>query len=85
LSAARSTARSPTATARSRRRQSRRPRRAREAVVDKHARVVEEVAIRKDVEEQTETVRDTVRKTDVEVEQIPGQQQQQRRKDESRR
>jgi uncharacterized protein (TIGR02271 family) len=55
-----------------------------EAVVDKHARVVEEVAVRKDVEEQTETVRDTVRKTDVEVEQIPGQQQQ-RRKDETRR
>ena len=55
-----------------------------EAVVDKHARVVEEVAVRKDVENQTETVRDTVRKTDVEVEQIPGQQQQ-RRKDDARR
>jgi len=44
-----------------------------EAVVDKHARVVEEVAVRKDVEEKNETVRDTVRKTDVEVEQSPGQ------------
>jgi uncharacterized protein (TIGR02271 family) len=55
-----------------------------EAVVDKHARVVEEVAVRKDVEEQTEKVRDTVRKTDVEVEQIPGQQQQ-RRKEDTRR
>lgn len=54
-----------------------------EAVVDKHARVTEEIAVRKDVEEQTETVRDTVRKTDVEVEQIPGQAT--RRKDETRR
>ena len=54
-----------------------------EAVVDKHARVTEEVAVRKDVEQQTETVRDTVRKTDVEVEQIPGQTT--RRKDETRR
>jgi uncharacterized protein (TIGR02271 family) len=52
-----------------------------EAVVDKHARVVEEVAVRKDVEEKNETVRDTVRKTDVEVEQIPGQTQ--RRKDDA--
>ena len=48
---------------------------AEEAVVDKRARVVEEVAVRKDVEQQTETVRDTVRKTDVDVEQIPGQRQ----------
>jgi uncharacterized protein (TIGR02271 family) len=58
-----------------------------EAVVDKRARVVEEVAVKKDVEQQTETVRDTVRKTDVEVERLPGQQQQQqqRRKDETRR
>lgn len=54
-----------------------------EAVVDKHARVTEEVAVRKDVEEKTETVRDTARKTDVEVEQIPGQTT--RRKDETRR
>ena len=40
-----------------------------EAVVDKTARVVEEVAINKEVGERTETVRDTVRSTDVDVEQ----------------
>lgn len=40
-----------------------------EPVVSKQARVVEEVAIRKDVEQHTETVRDTVRRTEVEVEQ----------------
>src|SRR3954451_9620976 len=39
-----------------------------EAVVDKRARVVEEVGLRKDVDTRTETVRDTVRKTEVEVE-----------------
>lgn len=39
-----------------------------EAVVSKSARVVEEVGIRKDVERETETVRDTVRRTEVEVE-----------------
>ena len=39
-----------------------------EAVVDKRARVVEEVGIRKDVETRTETVRDTVREQKVEVE-----------------
>ena len=39
-----------------------------EAVVSKQARVVEEVGIRKDVETRTETVRDTVRKQEVEVE-----------------
>lgn len=42
--------------------------RSEEAVVDKTARVVEEVAINKDVTERTETVRDTVRSTDVDVE-----------------
>ena len=42
--------------------------RSEEAVVDKTARVVEEVAINKEVGERTETVRDTVRKTDVDVE-----------------
>jgi stress response protein YsnF len=42
--------------------------RAEEAVVSKQARVVEEVALSKDVDTQTETVRDTVRKTEVEVE-----------------
>jgi len=41
-----------------------------EAVVAKQARVVEEVVVRKDVEERTEKVRDTVRRTDVEVEQL---------------
>src|SRR3954447_13878925 len=39
-----------------------------EAVVDKRARVVEEVGIRKDVGTRTETVRDTVREQEVEVE-----------------
>lgn len=37
-------------------------------VVNKEARVVEEINVRKDVEEREERVRDTVRKTDVEVE-----------------
>ena len=41
---------------------------AEEAVVQKQARVVEEVRIGKEATERTETVRDTVRKTDVEVE-----------------
>lgn len=41
-----------------------------EPVVSKQARVVEEVFIDKDVTEHTETVRDTVRRTDVEVEQM---------------
>jgi uncharacterized protein (TIGR02271 family) len=41
-----------------------------EAVVAKDARVVEEVRINKDVEERTETIRDTVRRTEVEVEQL---------------
>ncbi len=44
--------------------------RAEEAVVNKQARVVEEVAINKEVGERTETVRDTVRKTDVDVEEV---------------
>lgn len=38
-----------------------------EAVVSKTARVVEEVAISKDVKERTETVRDTVRRDEVEI------------------
>lgn len=41
-----------------------------EAVISKEARVIEEVVVRKDVEERVETVRDTVRRTDVEVEQL---------------
>jgi uncharacterized protein (TIGR02271 family) len=44
-----------------------------EAVVEKRARVAEEVVVRKDVEERQETVRDTVRRSDVEVEQTGGQ------------
>jgi len=39
-----------------------------EAVVNKEARVVEEVRVRKNVEEHTEKVQDTVRRTEVEVE-----------------
>jgi len=39
-----------------------------EAVVSKTARVREEVVVRKDVEERVETVHDTVRRTEVEVE-----------------
>jgi len=42
--------------------------RAEEAVVSKEARVVEEVVVRKDAEERTETVSDTVRRTEVDVE-----------------
>lgn len=45
-----------------------------ELVVKKKARVVEEVIVGKDVEQRTETVRETLRRTDVEVEPIePGQ------------
>lgn len=41
---------------------------AEEAVVNKEARVVEEVALRKDVQDREEVVRDTLRKTEVEIE-----------------
>jgi uncharacterized protein (TIGR02271 family) len=41
-------------------------------VVSKEARVVEEVSLGKEVTERQETIRDTVRKTEVDVEQIPG-------------
>ena len=41
-----------------------------EAVVRKQARVVEEVVVSKAVQEHTETVRDTVRRTEVEVEPV---------------
>ncbi|MDQ6786593.1 MAG: YsnF/AvaK domain-containing protein [Acidobacteriota bacterium] len=44
--------------------------RAEEAVVGKQARVVEEVTVGKNVTEREQTVRDTVKRTDVEVEQI---------------
>lgn len=43
-----------------------------EAVVAKTARVVEEVVVGKTVEQRTETINDTVRRTDVEVEQVGG-------------
>jgi uncharacterized protein (TIGR02271 family) len=39
-----------------------------EAIIQKDARVIEEVVVRKEAEDRTETVRDTVRKTEVEVE-----------------
>jgi len=42
-----------------------------EAVVSKTARVVEEITVNKGVEQHTEKVRDTVRKTDVQVEKLP--------------
>ncbi len=44
-----------------------------EAVIGKSSRVVEEVLIGKQATESTEAIHDTVRKTEVEVEQIPGQ------------
>jgi hypothetical protein len=43
---------------------------AEEPVVSKQARVVEEVRIRKDATERTETVRDSVRRTEVNVENV---------------
>lgn len=42
-------------------------------VVNKQARVVEEVVVNKDVNTRTETVNDTVRRTDVDVEKVAGQ------------
>jgi uncharacterized protein (TIGR02271 family) len=45
---------------------------AEEAVVAKNARVVEEVVIKKQVGEKTEQIRDSVRRTEVDVEKIPG-------------
>lgn len=46
---------------------------AEEPVIAKSARVVEEVKVGKEVTERTETVKDTVRRTDVEVEQLGAQ------------
>jgi stress response protein YsnF len=46
---------------------SRRPRRAEQAVVSKQARVKEELVVKKDVDQRTETVSDTVRRTEVKV------------------
>ena len=42
-------------------------------VVNKEARVVEEVNLNKEVEERDETVKETVRKTKVDVENIDGE------------
>ncbi len=44
-----------------------------EAVVGKQARVVEEINIRKQASDRTETVRDTVRREDVEIVKVPGE------------
>lgn len=44
-----------------------------EPIVAKEARVVEEVSVGKDVEEHVETVRDTVRRSEVEVERVGGE------------
>jgi len=41
-------------------------------IVNKEARVVEEIRISKDVDEREETIRDTVRKTEVDVENLSG-------------
>lgn len=41
-------------------------------VVSKEARVVEEVSLNKEVEEREETIKDTLRNTEVEAERIPG-------------
>lgn len=48
--------------------------RAEEAVVSKEARVVEEVVLRKEAGQRTETISDTVRKTEVDVEDERGNQ-----------
>ena len=46
---------------------------AEEAVVSKQARVVEEVTVGKDVSERNQKVTDTLRHTEVEVEELPGE------------
>jgi uncharacterized protein (TIGR02271 family) len=46
--------------------------RSEEAVVGKEARVVEEIDVHKEAAERVETVRDTVRETKVDVNQVPG-------------
>ena len=43
-----------------------------EAVVSKTARVKEEVSLRKEASDRVETVKDTVRRDEVEIEQVPG-------------
>jgi uncharacterized protein (TIGR02271 family) len=44
-----------------------------EAVVSKTAHVVEEVNLRKDVTDRVETVKDTLRRDEVEIEKVPGE------------
>ena len=44
-----------------------------EAVVSKTARVKEEIVLRKEAADRTETVRDTVRREDVEITKLPGE------------
>jgi uncharacterized protein (TIGR02271 family) len=46
---------------------------AEEAVIDKRTRVVEEIVVGKDVTERTETIRDSVRRSDVNVEKLSGE------------
>jgi uncharacterized protein (TIGR02271 family) len=55
-----------------------------EPVVQKVARVTEEIEVGKDVEERTETVRDTVRHTEVQVDETPGAQPRVAREDRTR-
>lgn len=45
---------------------------AEEAVVSKQAFLTEEIRLRKEATDRVETIRDTVRKEDVEIEQVPG-------------
>ena len=47
---------------------------AEEAIVSKKARVVEEIIVGKQSSETTQTIRDTVRHTEVEMERLPGTQ-----------
>jgi uncharacterized protein (TIGR02271 family) len=44
-----------------------------QAVVSKTAHVVEEVNLRKDVSDHVETVKDTLRRDEVEIEKVPGE------------
>ena len=44
-----------------------------QVVVDKQARIVEEVVVGKDVRERQETIEDTVRRTDVDVQELGGE------------
>jgi uncharacterized protein (TIGR02271 family) len=50
-----------------------------EAVIAKQARVVEEVTVGKDVAERTQSVKDTVRHTEVEIEELPAEESQKRK------